>query len=454
VWAQEKAIGANAAIPWWWRIENAPISYVFYLGKLFYPVDLTVFYPRLGLDLPVWKVLGASLAVAGVTAAVLVWRRKCPYLPVGWFWYLGMLLPVIGLVQFGIQAVADRFLYLPQIGLEVALVWGVADLSRSWSHARWACAVGSAAMLAVLAACAWHQTSFWHDSKTLLRHALACNDRNYGAQNNLGGALVADGRLDEAITHFQKALLVWPDYAEAHYNWGIALAAGGQLDDAIGHYREALRIQPDYAEAHNNLGNALAASRRAEEAVEHYQKALEIQPDFAAAERNLGSTLAAGGRLKEAATHFRKALEIQPDYAEAHNDLGNALAADGRLEEAMAHYRKAVELRPDYVEAMNNLAWLLAACPEAPLRNGAEAVVLARRAEQLTGGRQADVLDTLAAAYAATGRFQEAVATARKALELATEQNQRPLADALRIRIGCYQSGAPFFQTRRRPSGD
>ncbi len=156
-WAQEEALEGKEGLSLWWRIGNAPISYVFYLGKLFCPADLTVLYPRPGLDLPLWKVCGSFLAVAGITTAALVWRRKCPYLLVGWFWYLGMLLPVIGLVQFGIQAVADRFTYLPQIGLEMALVWGVAGLSRSWPYPRWAYGIGSAAVLAVLATCAWRQ---------------------------------------------------------------------------------------------------------------------------------------------------------------------------------------------------------------------------------------------------------------------------------------------------------
>ena len=322
------------------------------------------------------------------------------------------------------------------------------------------------------------------------------------------------GQIDEAMAHYQKALEIKPDYAEAHNNLGIALAGRGRIDEAIAHYQKALEIKPDYAEAHNNLGIVLAGrgqDRRGHrplpegpgtqarlrrgpqqprpglwpaadqideaiahyqqgpgnqarlrrgpqrlgrgsgwpqgklhEALAHYQKALEIKPDNIEAHANLGNALLGLGRWDEALEHLRKVVELSPEGAVPRNTLGAVLATLGRFDEALAQFQKALQIQPNYAEARKNLAWLRATCPQASLRNGAEAIEHARRADQLCGGKRADVLDVLAAAYAEAGRFPEALATARKALELATQQNARALADALRTRIALYEAGKPF----------
>ncbi len=548
-WTQADARVVNETLPLPWRIGNALVSYVAYLGQWFYPLALAVLYPRRGLDLPLWKIFGAGLVLVGVTAAVLLARRRSPYLLVGWLWYLVMLLPVIGLVQFGIQAEADRFTYLPQIGLCIALVWEAADACRSWPYRRWFCATVSALVLLVLMGCAWRQTCYWRNSETLWRHTLACTTGNSIAHYHLGIDLAHRGRIDEAIAHYQKALEIKPDFADAHNNLGVALARRGQVDSAIvryqkaleikpdcvdarnnlgaalarrgqvdsaiacfekaleikadcvdahnnlgialadrgqidkaiAHYHKALEIKPDYAEARYNLGIALARRGNLDEAMACFRKALEIQPDYADARYNLGIALARRGNLDEAMTCFRKALEIQPnhadarynlglalahcgqfdeaiaqlqkaveikpDYAKAHKNLGVALTSRGQIDKAIAHYHKALEIKPDYTEVHNNLAWLQATCSAATLRNGAEAVAHARRADQLCGGRQPEVLDTLAAAYAEAGRFPEALATVRKALELAQQQNNKALADTLRARMALYEAGKPYRQT-------
>jgi tetratricopeptide (TPR) repeat protein len=384
VWSQAEALQSLECFPLWWRMCSAANAYVVYLGQLFCPVSLAVLYPRLDFDVPVGKVAGAVLLLVMVTAAVLLCRRRRPYLLIGWLWYLGMLVPVIGLVQLGSVASADRYTYLPQIGLAVALVWGTADLCRSWAHRRWLCGAASALVLAVLMGGAWRQTSFWRNGETLWAHAVLCTSENLVAHNNLGNALMESGRLDEAIAQYRKALQIDPRHAEMHYNLGNVLLARGELDAALAEYQEAVKLRPDHPFARTNMASVLARQ----------------------------------GRFAEAAGHFQRAMEIRPDF-------------------------------PDVI---NNLAWLRATCPEAGLRSGAEAVTLAQRVNQLSGYGRPDYLDTLAAAYAEAGRLPEALETGHRALELARQQNQPALADALRARIALYQAGKPYHAPRPAPA--
>jgi tetratricopeptide (TPR) repeat protein len=343
-WTQADGRVADETLPLGGRIANALVSYVAYPGQSVYPAGLAVFYPHPGDNLPIWKVLVAVAVLAMISAGVLACRRHCPYLLVGWLWYLGMLAPVIGLVQAGSQAKADRFTYLPQIGLCIALIWTATDLFHSWRFRHWAYGVASASALAVLIGCAWRQTSFWRDSETLWTHALACTLQNCAAHYNLGCALANRGRFDEAMTQYQKAVEIKPDYVDALNNLGAAFVRLGRFDEAMAQCRKALEIKPDLAEAHYNLGNALANRGRFDEAMAQYQKAVEIQPDYVEAHYNLGVALARLGRIDEAMTQYQKAVEIQPDYVEAHCNLGGVLAARSRLVEAVAQYRKALDL--------------------------------------------------------------------------------------------------------------
>ncbi len=446
---QGQALASNEFIPWQWRINNALISYVTYLRQLFLPAGLAALYPPGVLHFPLWKVLGSVLILLAITAATLVWRRKYPYLLVGWLWYLGMLLPVIGLLHVGITARADRFTYLTEIGPCIALVWAAADACRSWWGRRWACGIASSLLLAVLMGCAWRQASFWRDSETLWTHTLACTVGNSVAHNSLGVVLAGRGRLDEAMAHYQAALQIDPHDVDPRCNLASILAARGRFEDAVAHYRKALEIQPDDALAHRSLGDLLGRLGRLDEAALHFQRALELTPGDANAQNNLGLALQTQGRVDEAMAHFRRALEIQPDNAEAHYNLGVAMADRGRFTEAMAHCRQALKSKPDKIGFQQRLAWMLATCPEASLRNGAEAIELAQRVNQFYGGGRLGALDTLAAAYAEMGRFPEAVAAAKKALEIATQHNDQASMDALQARIALYQSRRPF---REMPS--
>lgn len=406
---QDRSLVSIEHLPLWWRIDNAIIAYVTYLGQFFYPVGLSVLYPRPGLDLPLWKVFAAFLVLASITTAAFIGRRRYPYILVGWLWYLGMLVPVIGFLQVGTVSVADRFTYLTQIGLGIALAWGAADLCRSWSYRRWVCGVASASVLAVLMGCALRQTSFWRDSETLWTRALACNSQNAFAQGSLGMALHESGRIDEAAACYLKAIEIGPD-GDAHNNLGGILADRGEIDAAVAHFQKALKINPDSASAHNNLGGILADR----------------------------------GRTDEAIAHFRKALETEPNSADTHSSLGKALLRQGKPSETLTEWREAVRLQPTDIGSVSQLASLLATCPETSIRNGDEAVYLARWAVELSKGRKPTVLGTLAAAYAEAGQFSKAIEAAERAVALASTDGNVALADTLRAQIKLYQAGSPY----------
>ena len=273
------------------RMGNAVVSYVAYLGQMFWPADLAVLYPFTTGDVGVSRVMLSLVLLAGISTGVFVLRRRCPCFLTGWLWYLIMLVPVIGIIQVGAQARADRYTYLPQIGLYLLLTWAAADLCAGWRHRRVVLGGLATVILAALIFCARAQTACWRNSETLWTHTLACTSDNYIAHNNLGNALLKTGHADEAIVHFQKALEIKPDYAEAHNNLGNVLFQKGDVDEAMVHYQKALEVNPDYAMAHNNLGNALLQKGKVDEAIAHFQKALQIKPDYAEAHNNLGYTL-------------------------------------------------------------------------------------------------------------------------------------------------------------------
>jgi predicted TPR repeat methyltransferase len=273
------------------RIANALVSYVSYMRKTIWPAELGVFYPHRGMP-PGWKVLACAGFLLTVTLAVIWARRKRPYLPVGWLWYVGTLVPVIGLVQVGEQAMADRYTYVPLIGLFIMVAWGVPELVARWRYQRPLVAVSAGVAMSSLGICAYSQVGHWANATALFQRAVNVTTNNYVAQFNLGLALAKQGRLTEAISHYSEALRINPAWAEAHNMLGNALAGQGNLQQAVFHYSEALRINPAMAEAHNNLGLALKMLGRVEEAVPHFREALRIKPDYRHARDNLGAVLA------------------------------------------------------------------------------------------------------------------------------------------------------------------
>ena len=352
VLAQTRAIVTVQEVAFPARMGNALMAYTAYLGQTLYPAGLAVLYPHPGNQLPVWRVGLSVLALLLISVGVLAGRRKHPYLLVGWLWYLGMLVPVIGLMQVGAQARADRYTYLPQIGLCVLVAWGARDLCGSWRFRRLALGGAATVILGGLLASAHAQTEYWKNNISLWTHALACTSGNSIAHFNLGLALAMQGDLPEAITQYERALQLNPDYAEAHNNLGDALTTEGKLAQAAQHCERALQLNPDYAEAHNNLGIVLAMQGRLPEAIPHYERALQLSPDSAEAHNNLGNALIIQGRLAQAVKHCERALQLKPDFAEAHYNLGNALAGGGKLNEAVLHFQQGLTL----ATAQNNPA--------------------------------------------------------------------------------------------------
>lgn len=416
---QKRSTGAIPSLPWPWRVENAIVSYVIYLWQTLWPARLAVFYPYPSEPLSIWAVIGAAIVLVGISVVVLILRARRPYLLTGWLWYVVMLAPVIGIVQVGEQAHADRYAYLPHIGLFLMIVWLVADIVKGRHKAERVAAGAAVVIIAALAARAFNQVSYWRNSETLWRHALAVTSGNDVAHNNLGYLCADRGDLDEAIQHFQAAAAIRLTKRETHYNTGSAFiqmnladafARKGQSDEAIRHYDEAIRLQPYYADAYYNRGNVLLTM----------------------------------GRTDEAIADLEKALQLQPGHADAHTCLGNAFLRKNLLNEAVAQYEQAADLAPQDPHSRNNLAWILATSSDPSIRNGTKAVDVAAQAVTLSGGREPQFIRTLAAAYAAANRFGEAIVTAQRAILEAKMQGKTALSRALEEDLILYRSHVPL----------
>lgn len=426
---QTGAMTSTEVLPFWDRLGNALVSYVVYVRQLFWPPDLAVVYPHPKDGLPWWTVGLAAVALAAVTVAAVVLRWRMPFLLVGWLWYLGMLLPVIGLVQVGLQAHADRYTYLPHVGLLLMLAWGAAE---AWPHRldrRWLAAAAGVAGL-VLVGLARAQTAYWRDSESLWRMTLARTTNNSVAHSQLGVVLGRTGRTSEAVEHFRRAIAIQPDYATARYNLGNILANRGNFGPAIEQYRWAVQIKPDYAKAHNNLGSALRAQGRLTDAVAAFRQALEIDPHYLEAHLNLAATLAAAGELAAAADEYRLALRDQPGSAAIHNNLGSVQLRQGRSDEAVEQYREALRLEPDYAAAHYNLG--LALVGRGDLDGAIEHFRRSLEIEPEAPRTHA----MLAMALAQQGDRKGAVEHYRRALELAAAAGDQRLVEQIRSRLG------------------
>ena len=375
------AVQSLAAFPLPLRVANALVSYFVYLGKTLWPARLAVFYPY-PHAVPVWEAAAAAVILAAISAWTAREFRKRPYLLIGWCWFVVTLLPVIGLVQAGAQARADRYMYEPMVGLCIMAAWAARDVLRAKPGWRVPAGVLAGAALAALGAAAWAQAAYWENSGTLFRHALAVTDGNYLAEHNLGVYLLEqpDGLMG-ALAHLDRAVALNPQSTRAHSDLGNALArVPGREREAIAEYRAAIRLDPTAAIPHNNLANTLARAGQAPEAVAEYREAIRLDPQYAEARANLASvessadsaeqhynrgvTLAGEGRPAGAAAEFEAALRLDPNYADAENNLGVALTQiPGRSSEAIAHFRAAIRLRSDYADAHYNLGIVLANTP-------------------------------------------------------------------------------------------
>ncbi len=337
---------------------NAPVAYVTYLAKLIYPSRLVVIYPLPKEGRELWEVFDSLLLLAAISAGAWLLRRKRPYLLTGWLWFLGMLVPVAGVMQIFNQAYADRYTYLPQIGLCIAATWMAADWAGERRYRRATLGVAAGLILCALLVACWRQTGYWRESETLWTHTIACTQDNFNAHNYLGNALFDEGRTEEAITEWREALEINTNAVTLN-NLGRALLKEGRADEAIAQFREALQLIPAYVAPRNNLGVALFNEGHTQEAIDELREALQIDPADLEAEINLGDAMLNQGRLEDAVTHYRAALQINPDLATTHNGLGAALYHLGRTDEAIAEYRKALQMKPAYAEAHYNLALAL-----------------------------------------------------------------------------------------------
>jgi Tfp pilus assembly protein PilF len=351
---QGGAVKTFEYLPFGARVGNSLISYCRYIGKTFWPTDLAVFYPHPGYW-PLEKVALAGIILCGISVLLFVARRRYPYMLVGWLWFVGTLVPVIGLVQVGGQAMADRFTYVPSLGMLILTIWGAYELAKGWRFNVIVMPLAGAMAMVICLAMTRQQLGYWKDSETLFRHTAEVTKNNYIAYNNVGAALLDQGQTEEAMGQFQEAIRINPEDAEAHYNLGVALFKKNKTNAATGEFREAIRIKPDYAEAHNNLGTTLLNQGKTDNAASQFQEATRLKPDYALAHYNLGVALFNQGQTGEAASQFQEAVRLKPDYVEAHINLGTTLLNQGQTNGAISQFQEAVRLKPDDAEAHYNL---------------------------------------------------------------------------------------------------
>jgi tetratricopeptide (TPR) repeat protein len=393
------------------RIQNALISYWVYVKKMLWPDALAVCYP-LNFPIDTDQAVTAIFMLLLISTGVFFFRRQRPYLVTGWLWYLGTLVPVIGLVQVGSQSMADRYTYVPLIGIFIALIWLVVEISTAWRYQRLVLALLS---LCVLATC-WKLTAtqvrFWQNSEILSRHALAVTTDNAAMQVLLGNALLEQGKNEEAGQHFAEAVRIWPNVVAPEGDLALALVNQGRFDEVIDVCRTALKLQPNEPKIHYILALALVDQ----------------------------------GKLDEAIDACRAALKLQPDEPKIHYLLGNTLSTQGKFDEAIAEYKTALQFDPDHLFALNDLAWLLATAPDARFRDGPEAVRLAEHACQISDYQVTLYVGTLAAAYAEAGRFDDAVKTAQKAIALATAAHNGNLVQKNHELLELYQHKRAYHE--------
>jgi len=344
------AVVSLESLPFGPRLANSLVSYATYIGKMFWPTRLAVFYPYPSGSL-LWPAIFAGLGITAVTAIAMWQARKRPYLIVGWLWYLVTLAPVIGIVQAGQQARADRYMYIPMIGLAISLAWAAAEIFPYWPRLKSAIAVGAVGVCAVCAVLTWFQVTYWRDSVSLFQHAVDVTTDNYIARFNLAGSLGVRGEEGEAIEQLAAAVRIRPNSAPAHAGLGRLLAKQGRKDEALAHLRTAALLQPGNADTHYRIGLLLAAAGRTDEAATEFAAAVRLDPNHADAHRNLGICLAMADRLPQAAEEFGAAVRLNPDDGNARFNLGVSLANLGRTTEAIAQLSEAVRINPDSADA-------------------------------------------------------------------------------------------------------
>lgn len=406
---RSEAVVGLAPYPLPWRVGNALVSYVRYLCKTVWPVNLAVIYP-LPHGWPWSMVIPAAGLLIVMSWSFWRMRRTKPHLFFGWFWFLGTLLPVIGLVQVGGQAMADRYTYVPLIGLFMGLTFEAAVWLQRWNIGRTDTMLASLLLLSAMIAVTENQLKCWTDSRSLFAHAIA----------------------------------VTPNNAIAHVDLGVALEESGRRDDALKEYQKAVHLNADLVQARNNLGNLFQQMGKTNEALAEYQAALRLKPEAPLVHANLGGLLLKLGRSNEAMDQLSEAARLAPQDPRYHYLLAKAFLRQGQNAEAAQHFATALSRQPNDVKSLVYLARLLAADVDPRVRNGAKAVELAELANKLTEAKQPFVLDTLAMAYAESGRFPEALLTIQHAIAQAKSDSDTEGLTAMRARLQLYKSGLPY----------
>ena len=355
----EGAVKPLELLPLIARIPNALVSYVTYALKTIWPSNLAVFYPHPGNSLPTWQI---AVAILLITVAIFLSMRtlkEYPYIVVGLFWYLVTLIPVIGLVQVGDQAMADRYTYIPLIGLFIIISWGAFDFLKKWHYHMIILILSAISVICVLAVCTFLQLGYWQNGITLFEHAIKVTNKNCVAHNNLGVLLSKEEKFDEAIFHYDEVLKIKPKDSKALYNKGCVLREKGNLDKAAFFFKKSLKIKPDNANAHNELAYILFVQGKLDEAISHYRNALKIKPDFTNACNNLANVLYLQGEIDKAVLLYKKVLRLDPENVDTHYNIGLFYKKQGKLKKAMTHLAKVIKIDPDYAKAYNEIGVIL-----------------------------------------------------------------------------------------------
>ncbi len=424
------------------RIANVFVSYIRYIGKLIWPSKLAVFYPR--EDLSMAMVILCILLFLLITIFSIYSGLRKKYFIVGWLWFLGTLVPVIGIVQSGMQAMANRYMYIPMLGLLVISTCFVKELIAARPRYKNIAAAAAGIVLLSLIITTRMQVGHWRNSLTLFKYTLEISSNNEIAENSYGAALCREGRIAEAIPYFRNAIRIAPLHFEARNNLAKALLKEGYYDKAVERFNELLRAKKDSAKIYYNLAMAQNGLKRYNEAIESFTKALELEGQDSDAYVYRGIAFLATKRVDEAISDFQKAIELDDKSAVAYINLGMAYLHEKEYEQAIQSWSKALEFEPANVEVLNSLAWLLATTGEVTTQDINNAIDYAERACELTNNERPDVLDTLAAAYAAAGRFEEAKQTAEQALMLAKDKGQETLTADIEKHLKLYKAGKRY----------
>jgi protein O-mannosyl-transferase len=433
-----------------YRLANMFLSYIRYIGKLIWPSGLAICYPHPLAKLSDVRVIICAILFISLTVVIVYYigRRK-KYAVFGWLWYVGTLVPVIGLVQSGAQAMANRYMYIPMLGLLIIVGWGAKDFIGKYPRAKIAAIILGAVVLSSLLALTRMQVRHWENSLTLFEYTLNATKNNPVAENSYGVALFNLGRMEEAEPHLRKAVRLAPAFVAAITNLAKVYMEEGKYNEAVENLSVIIKHNEATADTYYTLATVLSLQNKFDEAIKSFKKALELNPNDPDTYKRLGIVLLVTGRNNGAIMYLNESLRIRPNQVEVYTNLGTAYSQLGQYETAIKNWVKALELQPNSVDVINSMGWLFATSGDVTAEKANQAIGYARRACELTGYNNAEYLDTLGAAFAAAGKFEEAKTTAGKALSIATASGQEKLAGEIENRIKLYETGRPYRQIQK-----